>query len=511
MTPPLKKLKRGNSAMTKTKPRTIYISIIITAVISIVLTVAAGHFLGFHLSHSVTVTDEETGEETTLWTCGMHPWILEEEPGLCPICQMNLTPKRNEGAAEVTMSSSDRKIAYWRAPMNPIEIYDEPGKSAMGMDLVPVYEDEVVGGVAVSIDPVTQQNMGIRTAEVKKGPLTRSIRTYGHVTFDETRTAQISPKLSGWVEKIHADYTGKRVKKGEPLFDLYAPELVSAQEEYLSTFQNAGRLSNKHSRKLIATARRRLEYFEVPTHVIKKIETSGRTPKTFSIRSPLDGYITMKKIEKGSYIKAGTSVLKIADLSRVWVEAHIFEYELPWVAEGLVAEMTLPYQPGKTFKGKVSYIYPYLQAKTRDVVVRLDFDNPDFSIKPDMYANVRIQTMGKGEGLMIPSEAIIRSGERNVVFVTRENNKFSPRNVTLGLSLDDRMVQVLSGLAPGETLVTSGQFMLDSESKLKEAVQKMMDAKMAKKESQEAPEPGGADDFFDDMEEDNDDFFSDMK
>lgn len=497
---------------TKTKRLNIYISIILTAVISISLTVAAIHFLGFHQSHSVTVTDEETGEEKTLWTCGMHPWILQEEPGNCPICGMKLTPKRDDGAAETAQSSSERNIAYWRAPMNPMEIYDEPGKSAMGMDLVPVYEDEVVGGVAVSIDPVTQQNMGIRTTKVKKGPLNRSIRTYGHVTFDETRTALINPIISGWVERIYADYTGKRVKKGEPLFDLYSPELVSAQEEYLSTFQNAGRLSNKHSQKLISTAKRRLEYFKVPKHVIKMIETSGKTQKTLTIRSPLNGFITMKNIEKGSYIKAGTSVLKIADLSRVWVEVHIFEYEMPWVSTGQVAEMTLPYQPGKMFNGKVTYIYPYLQAKTRDVVVRLEFDNPDLSIKPDMYANVRILNQGKGDGLIIPSEAIIRSGERNVVFVTRENNKFSPRDVTLGLSLDGRMVQVLTGLAPGETIVTSGQFMLDSESKLKEAVQKMMEAKMSKKEIQKSSKPGGSeDDFFDDVEEDNDDFFNDMK
>lgn len=497
---------------TKTKPHNIYISIILTAVISISLTVATIHFLGFHQSHSVTVTDEETGEEKTLWTCGMHPWILEEEPGLCPICHMNLTPKRDDGPAETAQSSSERKIAYWRAPMNPMEIYDEPGKSAMGMELVPVYEDEVVGGVSVSIDPVTQQNMGLRTTEVKKGALTRSIRTYGHVTYDETRTAQISPKIGGWVERIYADYTGKKVSKGEALFDLYAPELVSAQEEYLTAFQNAGRLSNKQSQKLIAAARRRLEYFEIPKHIIKKIEKTGQAQKTLRLRSPINGFITRKNIEQGSYLKTGTSVFKIADLSRIWVEVHIFEYELPWVMVGQEAEMTLPYQPGKTFKGKVSYIYPYLQAKTRDVVIRLEFDNPDLSIKPDMYTNVRILTQGKGEGLIIPSEAVIRSGERNVVFVTRGNNKFTPRDVTLGLSLDGRRVQILTGLAPGETVVTSGQFMLDSESKLKEAVQKMMEAKTPKKEPQGTVVTGeDHDDFFDDIEEDNDDFFNDMK
>lgn len=481
--------------MSYTKKRTLYLSIIITAMLSVSLTIAAGYFLGFHQAPSVTVTDESAGEKKNLWTCGMHPWIIQEEPGNCPICGMKLTPKRNDTSAKAAQGTSDRKIAYWRAPMNPMEIYDKPGKSAMGMDLVPVYEDEVKGGVAVSIDPVTQQNMGIRTAKAKKGPLTRSIRTYGHVTFDETRTAEISPKISGWVEKLYADFKGKHVKKGEPLFDLYSPELVSAQEEYLAAFQNAGRLSNTQSQKLITTARRRLEYFEVPATVIRQIEKTGQAPKTIAIRSPLNGVVTVKNIEQGSYFKAGTNVLKIADLSRVWVEAHIFEYEFPWVSVGQEAKMTLLYQPGQTFNGKVSYIYPYLQAKTRDVVVRLEFDNPDLSIKPDMYADVQILSGSKGEGLMIPSEAVIRSGKRNVVFVTREDNKFSPRDVTLGVSLDGRMVQVLTGLAPGETVVTSGQFMLDSESKLKEAVEKMMEAKLPKKETKES-----TDDFFSDME-----------
>lgn len=486
----------------KKSRRTLIGVVAVTAVLTFMLTVGGIYLFGFHRSHGIGVTDETTGEETTLWTCGMHPWILEESPGICPICNMNLTPKRDDGAADAAGDPADRKIAYWRAPMNPMEIYDEPGKSAMGMDLVPVYEDEVVGGVAVSIDPVTQQNMGIRTASVEKGPLTRTIRTYGHVTYDETRTAQISPKISGWIEKIHVDFAGKLVEKGEPLFEIYAPQLLAAQEEYLSAY----RVSSSN-RSLLQSARRRLAYYDVSESQIQRIETAGKINKTMTISSPFRGVVTLKNAEQGSYIKAGTTTYRIADLSRVWVEVHIYEYELPWVAVGQRAEMSLPYQPGKTFTGTVTFIYPHLQAQTRDVVVRLEFDNPDLSIKPNMYATVKIQTRGKGEGLIIPSEAVIRSGERNVVFVTRENNKFQPRDVTLGLSLDGRMVQILTGLAPGETVVTSGQFMLDSESKLKEAVQKMMEAKRPKSKTP----AGAADDFFEDMEEDAEDFFSDMK
>ena len=229
--------KRGNIAMSYTKKRTLYLSIIITAMLSVSLTIAAGYYFGFRQAPSAAVTGESAGEKKTLWTCGMHPWIIQEEPGNCPICGMKLTPKRNDTSAKAAQDTSDRKIAYWRAPMNPMEIYDKPGKSAMGMDLVPVYEDEVKGGVDVSIDPVTQQNMGIRTAKAKKGPLTRSIRTYGHVTFDETRTVEISPKISGWVKKLYADFSGKHVKKGEPLFDLYSPNWYQPRKSIWRPFR----------------------------------------------------------------------------------------------------------------------------------------------------------------------------------------------------------------------------------------------------------------------------------
>jgi Cu(I)/Ag(I) efflux system membrane fusion protein/cobalt-zinc-cadmium efflux system membrane fusion protein len=375
--------------------------------------------------------------------------------------------------------------------MNPNEIYDKPGKSAMGMDLVPVYEDDVGSGSQIKIDPVTQQNMGIRTAVVEKGPLMRTIRTYGHITPDETRTAQVSLKTSGWIEKLYVDFTGKYVEKGQPLFEIYSPELVAAQEEYLVAYRTLDRLSSKSSKDLLDSSLRRLRYFDVPESEIREIEKSGIVKKSLKIHSPFTGFVIEKNVEEGVFVKKGTRVLRIADLSRVWVEAHIYEYELPWVQEGQDAEMTLSYLPGKIFSGKVTYVYPYLQPKTRDVVIRLEFENPDLQLKPDMYANVRIKSIPKGEGLIIPSEAVIRSGERNIVFVTRQEGKFVPRDVVLGLSLDDGKIEIQAGLPEGESVVTSGQFLLDSESKLKEAVQKMMDAKMTEDEE----------DFFEDMEE----------
>jgi Cu(I)/Ag(I) efflux system membrane fusion protein/cobalt-zinc-cadmium efflux system membrane fusion protein len=491
-----------------------YLTILITAAITFTLTFATLKYTGIsqpEQASSGVQTDAAEDEGKTVYVGPMHPWIISDEPGQCPICGMDLVPKDVNESGQESASTEERKIAYWRAPMNPQEIYDKPGKSAMGMDLVPVYEDELVGGVNVRVDPVTQQNMGIRTAEVVEGKLSNTIRTYGHITYDETRTVQVSLKTSGWIEKIHVDFTGKHVEKGQPLFELYSPALVAAQEEYLSTFRSVNRQSGQSpvsiKNDLLASARRRLQYFDIADSEIKTIEQNGFVNKTLTIRSPSSGIVIDKKAEEGSYVKSGTTVYRIADLSRVWLEAHIFEYELPWVYEGQEAEMRIPYEPGKIYTGKVSFVYPYLQQKTRDVVIRLEFENPDMALKPDMYADVWIKTGSKGRGLMIPSEAVIRSGERNIVFVAQPHGKFTPRNVNLGLSLDNGMVQILSGVAPGDMVVTSGQFLLDSESKLKEAVQKMMEVQKTpsteKKEDQE-------DNFFDDMEAEKDDFFSDM-
>jgi multidrug efflux pump subunit AcrA (membrane-fusion protein) len=370
-------------------------------------------------------------------------------------------------------SEKERKILYWRAPMDPMEIYDEPGKSRMGMDLVPVYEDEVSDGAEVRIDPVIQQNMGVRAARVEKGPLHHTIRTYGHVTHDETRTVDISPKFSGWIEDLYVDFTGRAVKRGEPLFSIYSPQLVTAQGEYLEAYRRAGRVQGMIGESLLGAVRQKLLYWDVPEDQIRRIGETGEIARTLIIRSPFAGIVIAKNAVSGTYVREGTAVYTVSDFSRVWVEVHIFEYELPWVRMGQEARMTLPYLPGKAYRGKVSYVYPYLQKTTRDVVIRLEFQNPGLELKPNMYADVEISGM-EGEGLMVPSMAVLRSGERNIVFVPRGEGKFTPREITLGLALDEGKVQVLTGLEEGESVVVSGQFLLDSESKLREAVLKMM-------------------------------------
>ena len=468
--------------------------VLATVIITGLFTYGVLRLAGYHPAGKIIgVKDEQ--EKTQLWTCGMHPQVISKEPGTCPICGMNLVPKKDNGADKGPSKSKERKILYWRAPMNPSEVYDKPGKSSMGMDLVPVYEDEL-GGSEIKIDPVIQQNMGVRTARVKKGKLIHTIRTYGHITYDETKTGEVSPKVSGWLEKLYVNFTGDLIKKGQPLYEIYAPDLVAAQEEYLSAFRNYKSMGGRNI-TLLDSARRLLKYFDVAETEIKEIEASENVKKTILIRSPFTGVVTHKNAVEGAYIKAGTTVYKIADLSTVWVEAHIYEYELSWIKKGQKAQMTLPYIPGKVFKGVLNYVYPYLQQKTRDVVVRIEFENPDLMLKPEMYADVKIETKGKGEGLIIPSEAVIRSGERNIVFVAKGDGKFSPRNTSLGMALDNGNIQILSGLAKGELVVTSGQFLLDSESKLKEAVQKMMEPKPVKNEAKPVKEE---DDFFDDMD-----------
>ncbi len=489
--------------MSASKLKSMLLTIILSAVVTAAIVVAGFHFAGFQAPHEVAELldpGHEHDGSTGLWTCGMHPMVITEEPGLCPICNMELIPKRDTPETDMP---SERVIAYWQAPMDPMEIYNAPGKSKMGMDLVPVYEDQIIGGVSVSIDPVTVQNMGLRTDIAQETPLVSTIRTYGHITADETRTAQISPKINGWIETLHVDFTGIQVKKGDPLLEIYSPELLAAQEEYLSLFKRLGKSENSRKNDMLESARQRLLYFDVAPEEIKALETSGKVRKSVLIRSPFSGVVTFKNAVQGSFVKAGTKLYTISDLSRIWVETHIYEYELDRIKTGQDATMTLPYLPGKTYQGKVAFIYPYLQPKTRDVIIRLEFDNPQMDLKPEMYGDVMIHIKDAMKGLTIPSESIIRSGERNLVFVSQGNGKFTPRTVKLGSHLDDNRIHILEGLAPGDRVVTSGQFLLDSESKLQEAIKKMMNPD---------PVPEQDDDFFDDMETDDaDDFFKDME
>ncbi|MEI8234582.1 MAG: efflux RND transporter periplasmic adaptor subunit [Verrucomicrobiota bacterium] len=362
----------------------------------------------------------------TLYTCSMHPQILQDHPGDCPICGMHLEPVRTSPAAS--------------------------------------------GGI--TIDPATMQNMGIRTALATRGPLRRIIRTVGSIDYDETALADVTVKTKGWIEKLFVDATGQEVRKGDPLFALYAPDLVTAQQEYLIALRSG-------VPSLKASALRRLQNFDISAAQITAMEKTGEVRKTLEITAPRDGVVVEKMAFQGQMADAGMKLYRLADLSRVWVQAPIYEQDLPLVRTGQEAEVTLTYLPGKTFHGRVAYVYPTLDEKTRTARVRLEFPNPDHSLKPGMFAKVALKTEAEASALLVPDTAVLRSGEKNTVFIALDGGRFEPRTIVLGARGEGDFYQVLSGLQEGERVVTSGQFLLDSESQLKEAIQKMA-------------EPGGA-------------------
>ncbi len=428
----------------------------------------------------------EASATTQKYTCGMHPMIIVDEPGSCPICGMDLTPLKTGTAGGGDKPKGERKIKYWQAPMDPTYIRNEPGKSPMGMDLIPVYEDEAPGGSIISIDPVTSQNMGVRIADVTRRDMARTISTVGLVAYDEPRQYSINSKINGWIEKLYVNETGQFVKKGQALLEIYSPELVSAQEEFLLALNNKATLENntfpeiaEGARRLHESSRKRLKLWDISDRQIERLEKTGEVLKTLTLYAPYDGIVNMKMAYEGMYTKAGMELFQIADISKVWVYADIYEYELPWVQVGQEAEIILPFAGGKSLKAKVTYLYPYVEAKTRTVKARLELANPGFELKPDMYVNVRLRSTTVPDALAIPVEAVLHSGEKKTVFVALGDGKFEPRPVKIGMQDQNGYVRVEQGLLEGEKVVTSAQFMLDSESKLREAIQKMLEPKKA--------------------------------
>lgn len=401
-------------------------------------------------------------------------------------------------------SREERKIRYWQAPMNPSEIYDRPGKSAMGMDLVPVYEDDTQADAEglISIDPVTVQNMGVRYGMVERVDFSRNIRTVGKIEYDQDKIYDVNTKVSGWIEKLYVNYTGEMVNKGQPLLEIYSPELVSTQQEYLLALKTRTMVSKSKfasiregSESLLESTRKRLLYWDVPPSEIERLEKTGEVRKTILLRAPATGMVVEKNAVDGAHIKEGVTLFQIANLNKIWVHASIYDYEVPWVHKGQNAEMELSYLPGETYQGKVSYVYPFLGEKARDVRVRMEFDNPTLDLKPGMYANVQLQSTKIANALVVPGEAIIRSGRRNMVFTERSPGKFEPREIRIGEEggAGNRYVRVLSGLSEGERVVTSAQFLLDSESRLQEAIQKMLKERQpnSQAQSQNAEEQKG--------------------
>ena len=353
----------------------------------------------------------------------------------------------------------------------------------MGMDMVPVEVEEqradapqIEGFAPVSIPTRKQQLIGVRTEEVRQAGFVRTIRAVGRVTPDETRLHHVHTKIDGWIEMLHVNATGEKVVKGQPLLEIYSPELVATQEEYLLALRSRQAAPGdllpglaKSGDQLVESARRRLLLYDLAPAQIEELERTGRASRTVTLYAPISGYVTRRGVTHGEKIDSSATLLEIADLSRLWVIASVYEYELPFVHVGQSAAVTLSYLPGKTFRGRVTLVYPVLEEATRTVQVRLEFDNPDMALKPEMYAEVAIDS-DLGERLAVPESAVLFSGTRNVVFVAQGDGYFEPREVRLGVRLPD-IVEVLEGVAEGERVVTSGNFFVDSESRLKSALQ----------------------------------------
>jgi RND family efflux transporter MFP subunit len=374
-----------------------------------------------------------SSQNKTLYTCGMHPQVIQDKPGNCPICGMKLTPIRKQDTGTKTMAADSQIIA---------------------------------------VDPVTVQNMGIRTALVKRGPLRRIIRTVGAIDYNETTLADVTTKFKGWVEKLYVDSTGQQVHSGEPLFEVYSPDLYSAQREYLLAIQ--GGTNTEGAVSLQASALNKLRFFDVSAEQIRELERTREPRKTLQLTAPQGGFVVEKMVVEGQMVDPGMKLYRLADLSLVWVQAQIYEQDLSYLHLGQEATVRLSYLPDREFRGRVTYIYPNIDEKTRTARVRMEFHNPGYFLKPGMFATVEVASELDAATLLVPEMAVLRSGQRNTVFVDLGDGKFEPRVVALGLQAENDMYQVLSGLKEGERIVTSGQFMLDSESQLREAIQKMV-------------------------------------
>lgn len=379
--------------------------------------------------------------------------------GLITLGALNLLGTFDNHQVSNTVSS-DKKPIYWVAPMDANYKRDKAGKSPMGMDLIPVYDDggkgpdEGPGTIRISADVVN--NLGVRTALVSYKSLHTEINTVGYVAYDEDKLVHIHPRVQGWIEKLYVKAEGDPVKENQPLYEIYSPELVNAQEELLLA------LSRKNSR-LINAAENRLTALQLPKSSIVKLKKTKKVQQTITFYSPQNGVVENLNIREGFYVKPGSTLMSIGDLSEVWVEAEVFERQAGQVKTDTLVTMTLDYLPGKSWQGRVDYIYPTLDAKTRTVKVRLRFKNETGEFKPNMFAQIAIHTTNDEQALLIPKEALIRTGSQDRVVLALGEGSFKSVEVSIG-RFDSDSVEILSGLSAGERIVSSAQFLLDSES-----------------------------------------------
>lgn len=449
--------------------------------------------------------------------CPMHPTYVSDRPGDCPICGMRLVlikqdrpsvqaghePRPLNPALSPTSGGEGRdqadkadaiaqvKPGQFYCPMGAEHVQATPGECPKcGMDLVEkkataaAHEghrtpgDAVAalpGRVAISVSPEKRQLIGLTLSRVEKRNLTRSVRTAAVVEHDETRYARIAPRFAGWVRTLHVNFTGAPVEKGQPLFTVYSPELFSAQHEYLIAWRGVRSLKDdapagarQSAQALLDSARVRLGLFEIGDKEVKELEARGQASAELLFRAPVSGYVAVKKAVEGQAFMAGETLYEIADLSRLWLWAYVFEFDLPWVAVGQSAVVRLPYLTHQSFVAAVTFIHPQIEPQTRRGQVRLEVDNPGRELRPGMWAEVELE-LKLGEKLVVPASALIDTGQRYVAFVDGPNHLLEPREVRIGAKTDD-YYEVLSGLKEGDQVVTRALFLVDSESQLKAAI-----------------------------------------
>ncbi|EKP0304739.1 efflux RND transporter periplasmic adaptor subunit [Aeromonas veronii] len=365
-------------------------------------------------------------------------------------------------------TSKEKQPLYWVNPMDPQDKRQSPAKDSMGMDFIPIYEEkEQVKGSAgtVTITPEIQQNLGVRLDRVKRVPTYQEIETVGYVGYDEDRLEAINSRMAGWVRTLAIKSEGQRITKGSFIYALYAPDLVNAQHEYLLAM-------NSNNPLLIRAAEGKLKALQIPNDQISILKKTRKVSETISFYAPNDGYVSDLKIREGQYVEPAEALFNISTLEQVWVSAEIFERQADLFKIGDPVTMTLGYAPSRTWVGKVDYLYPTLDASTRTFKVRLRFDNPDEFLKPNMFAQLNIKVGGAQKNLVVPNEAVIKTGSQNRVVLSLGDGRFKSVEVTLGSQLNEYIV-ITSGVEEGDEIVRSAQFLLDSESSINSDFQRM--------------------------------------
>jgi RND family efflux transporter MFP subunit len=484
----------------KNSPKRIIIGILLALALGFVYASATHRWFGHAGSRATVSASSNDQRQVLFWYDAMNPHHHYNQPGKAPD-GMDLVPQY----AEQTASSADpkanapardmasmpgmpakdgeRKVLYWYDPMHPAYRSDKPGIAPdCGMTLVPKYADDQAMAKmppgTVTISPEKQVLAGVRTAVVDRKPLVREIRTTAQIVADETRIAHIHVKVAGYIDKVYVDFVGQLVKKGQPLFTLYSPDLVSTQEEYLIAKRGNATLGNapfqeisEGSQSLLQSAKQRLKLWDISDDQIRQLDDTGKVSKDLTFYSPITGFVTDRKVFPQTSVTPDTELYTVSDLSTVWADADIYEYEVPFVHLGQRVSLSLSYYPGKTYTGNISYVYPTVDSQTRTVKVRIQLPNPGFLLKPQMFADAQVR-VDYGTKILVPEEAVLNSGTEQHVFVVHQGGMFEPRKVSVGPVVDGNAV-ILSGLKAGETIVVSGNFLIDSESGLKNAMNEM--------------------------------------